>query len=160
MTPELKAQIEAALEHFACNCGRFCEEKYGDKDGCGYFRAAEAVALFRSIKEEPSEGETARLTSLLNERDNFIVGEGLWQKFCESLSGRAAKDEPSEAVNLSAIVDGQLQEPMMAVLPDGTAVCMGGRWRGWLFRKHPDGQWVSMLKLEQEDPLIAARNAR
>ncbi len=35
-------------------------------------------------------------------------------------------------------------------LPDGTAVCCnpGGRFHGWLFRKHPDGQYVSVKKLE------------
>lgn len=24
----------------------------------------------------------------------------------------------------------------------------GGRFHGWLFRKHPDGQWVSVRKLD------------
>jgi hypothetical protein len=24
----------------------------------------------------------------------------------------------------------------------------GGRWHGWLFRKHPDGQFVSIMKTE------------
>jgi hypothetical protein len=35
-------------------------------------------------------------------------------------------------------------------LPDGTAVCCnpGGRWHGWLFVRHPDGQFVSARKLE------------
>ncbi len=35
-------------------------------------------------------------------------------------------------------------------LPDGTAVCCnpGGKFHGWLFTHHPDGQWVSIRKLE------------
>ncbi|HWV44156.1 hypothetical protein [Pseudorhodoplanes sp.] len=40
-------------------------------------------------------------------------------------------------------------------LPDGTAVCCnpGGRFHGWLFRRHPDGQMVSARKLElAKDP--------
>jgi hypothetical protein len=28
------------------------------------------------------------------------------------------------------------------------AVCVGGRWDGWLFHKHPDGRWVSLQKLD------------
>jgi hypothetical protein len=33
---------------------------------------------------------------------------------------------------------------------NGFAVCSnpGGRFHGWLFRKHPDGQYVSVRKLE------------
>jgi hypothetical protein len=38
---------------------------------------------------------------------------------------------------------------------DLLGVCIGGRWDGWLMRKHPDGQWVSVRKLETEDPLQA-----
>lgn len=34
----------------------------------------------------------------------------------------------------------------------GMGVCVGGRFDGWLMRKHPDGQWVSEKKLESEDP--------
>jgi hypothetical protein len=29
----------------------------------------------------------------------------------------------------------------------GYGVCVGGRWDGWLFWHHPDGQWVSKQKL-------------
>lgn len=27
----------------------------------------------------------------------------------------------------------------------------GGRFHGWLFRRHPDGQWISERKLEQTE---------
>jgi hypothetical protein len=31
-------------------------------------------------------------------------------------------------------------------------VKVGGRFDGWLMTKHPDGQWVSVRKLEESDP--------
>lgn len=65
-------------------------------------------------------------------------------------SGERLKEEG--VVKLSDLVSSKLQEPTLAILPDGNAVCMGGRWRGWMFRKHPDGQWISMLKLTEESP--------
>jgi len=34
-------------------------------------------------------------------------------------------------------------------------VSSGGRFDGWLMRKHPDGQWVSVRKLTEEDPLAS-----
>jgi hypothetical protein len=42
----------------------------------------------------------------------------------------------------------------MFVISDGEGVCCnpGGRFHGWLFRRHPDGQWVSVRKLEAEPP--------
>ncbi|MDX0262420.1 hypothetical protein GOC60_14645 [Sinorhizobium meliloti] len=33
-------------------------------------------------------------------------------------------------------------------------VCLAGRWKGWLFRQHRDGHWVSMHKLEQIEPKL------
>lgn len=35
-------------------------------------------------------------------------------------------------------------------IDDSTAINCNpqGRFHGWLFRKHPDGQWVSVRKLE------------
>lgn len=41
-------------------------------------------------------------------------------------------------------------------LRDGYGVCVGGRFDGWLMRKHPDGQWVSVEKLELEAPKVPA----
>ena len=39
-------------------------------------------------------------------------------------------------------------------LPDGKMVCFnpGGRFHGWLFRRHPDGQFVSVQKLNEVQP--------
>lgn len=31
-----------------------------------------------------------------------------------------------------------------------SGICVGGRLDGWLMRKHPDGQWVSIRKLDEE----------
>lgn len=46
-----------------------------------------------------------------------------------------------------------LPVPRIVLLGDGTGVCIGGRFDGWLMWKHPDGQWVSKKKLESEDPM-------
>lgn len=42
-------------------------------------------------------------------------------------------------------------------LPDGKFVCFnpGGRWHGWLFYRHPDGQFVSERKLQEVEPQMA-----
>ena len=39
-------------------------------------------------------------------------------------------------------------------IDDETAVCSnpGGRFHGWLFKRHPDGDWVSERKLEPAPP--------
>jgi len=39
---------------------------------------------------ERQAAEIERLQRLLNGRDDFIVGEGLWPKFCDGLPARAA----------------------------------------------------------------------
>jgi len=39
--------------------------------------------------------------------------------------------------------------PRMLILDDLHAVCVGGRWDGWKFYRHPDGQWVSLEKLKE-----------
>ncbi len=37
----------------------------------------------------------------------------------------------------------------------------GGRFHGWLFRKHPDGAWISVRKLDTvENPLAPYDKAR
>ena len=42
--------------------------------------------------------------------------------------------------------------PRMLVIDAMHAVCVGGRWDGWKFYKHPDGQWVSLEKLNEVRP--------
>ncbi|TDW20513.1 hypothetical protein EV128_125143 [Rhizobium azibense] len=42
---------------------------------------------------------------------------------------------------------------MIAKLTEFVGVCLDGKWKGWLFRKHPDGQWVSVRKLDEADPM-------
>lgn len=50
-------------------------------------------------------------------------------------------------------------------LGNGLAVCSnpGHRFHGWLFRQHPDGQWVSVVRLSlvdlPPDPLTSGRSA-
>lgn len=49
------------------------------------------------------------------------------------------------------------ENPKIAVLDDPRfGVCLDGHWRGWLFRKHPDGHWVSQAKLDLVDALADA----
>ena len=43
--------------------------------------------------------------------------------------------------------------PRIVLLGGGKGVCIGGRFDGWMMWKHPDGQWVSEVKLESEDPM-------
>lgn len=42
---------------------------------------------------------------------------------------------------------------MIAKISSNEGVCLEGKWKGWLFRKHPDGQWVSVRKLDEADPM-------
>ena len=42
---------------------------------------------------------------------------------------------------------------MIAKLNEHEGVCLDGKWKGWFFRKHPDGQWVSVQKLVEIDPM-------
>ena len=50
----------------------------------------------------------------------------------------------------------RLREARILVLPNGhTGVCVGGRFNGWLMHRHPDGQWVSVVKLQEVDPTSA-----
>ena len=42
---------------------------------------------------------------------------------------------------------------MIAKLNEYEGVCLDGKWKGWFFRKHPDGQWVSVQKLVEVDPM-------
>lgn len=52
------------------------------------------------------------------------------------------------------VQQGEAEEHVqMFVLPNGLeAVCIGGRWGGWLMWRHPDGQWISKAKLVEIDP--------
>lgn len=44
--------------------------------------------------------------------------------------------------------------PRMLLLDDLHAVCVGGRWDGWKFYRHPDGQWVSLERLKEESAAL------
>lgn len=45
-----------------------------------------------------------------------------------------------------------MSESVIYVTNPGEGVCIGGRFNGWLMRRHPDGQWVSVRKLETVNP--------
>lgn len=50
--------------------------------------------------------------------------------------------------------------PRMLILDDLHAVCVGGRWDGWKFYRHPDGQWVSLEKLKEDRLTLLGGSAR
>lgn len=58
-------------------------------------------------------------------------------------------------------------EPDLFLLPESVhgpgfkplAVCIAGRYAGWLMWKHPDGQWVTYSKLETADASAALHSA-
>lgn len=54
-----------------------------------------------------------------------------------------------EHIERSALLD-RSQQVRMLLTNEDHAVCVGGRWDGWLMWKHPDGNWVSVRKLAQE----------
>lgn len=58
----------------------------------------------------------------------------------QELEARATQPEPGAVTS----------NERMLVLDDMHAVCVGGRWDGWKFYRHPDGQWVSLEKLKEE----------
>jgi len=60
-----------------------------ERNGAFIALSREAVpALLDTLERQAAEIE--RLQNLLNGRDDFIVGEGLWPKFCDGLPPRAA----------------------------------------------------------------------
>ena len=38
----------------------------------------------------------------------------------------------------------------MMLFDQDCAVCVGGKWDGWIFHRHPDGEWVSVRQAAQE----------
>jgi len=45
-----------------------------------------------------------------------------------------------------------MQQPIIAKINDAEGVCLDGKWKAWLFRLAPNGEWVSVRKLETIDP--------
>jgi hypothetical protein len=46
------------------------------------------------------------------------------------------------------------EHPRMLLVERDRAVCVGGRWDGWLFWMHPNGHWVSARKLLEAEPTV------
>lgn len=47
-----------------------------------------------------------------------------------------------------------IKPPRMLLVEKDRAVCIGGKWDGWLFWLHPNGNWVSARKLPETEPVI------
>lgn len=56
-----------------------------------------------------------------------------------------------EHVARTALLD-RMQETRFLLIDNDQAVCVGGRFDGWLMQRHPDGQWVTVKSLETERP--------
>lgn len=73
---------------------------------------------------------------------------------------RALATEPQRAALDRLIADRVAEavkvKPVILILPDGGGICVGGRWHGWLMRRHADGQWISIAKLAAVDPFPPA----
>ena len=77
-----------------------------------------------------------------------------WHLFLsEHLDNRA--NSPSGLSFIAVQIAEALDEAQQTLfdLGNGTAVNFSprGRFHGWLFRRHPDGQWISVHKLEKAE---------
>ena len=48
----------------------------------------------------------------------------------------------------------------MLLVESDRAVCVGGKWDGWLFWLHPNGGWVSARKLPETEPTVVTQFRR
>lgn len=86
-------------------------------------------------RQDQWEADAALIVAMCNALPSLL------DRATASLAGASAGDE---------------EQSRIYVIGDSRGVCIGGRFHAWLMRKHPDGQWVSVHKLEQEDPRNAA----
>jgi len=68
-----------------------------------------------------------------------------------SFLGVQIAETMDEHVERSALLD-RSQAVRFIKIDADQAICVGGRFDGWLMHKHPDGQWITIRKLEQEYP--------
>jgi hypothetical protein len=90
-----------------------------------------------------ARGENAKLELKLMGSDNRARQQ--------TIELRAALDELILLRESNALLD-RMQTTRILKLDDADAVCVGGRFDGWRMFRHPDGQWVTAQKLEQELP--------
>jgi hypothetical protein len=61
---------------------------------------------------------------------------------------------PYVAVQIAEAIDDAerrgalLNPPQVFMYSDNHGICIGGRFHGWIMWKHPDGQFVTVRKLE------------
>lgn len=98
---------------------------HADKDG--------AMTLWEIDIEWPTEKPSAMVTI----DDRALTFTGKWPSIETLLAFKPWNKAPP-------------QQPKFLLLPDGNSVCVnpGGHFDGWLMRKHPDGQWVSVQRLD------------
>ena len=123
-TPEM---IEAATEAFWITSSERCIE------------AALTAAL--ALVETGEPGRRVKLPP---------IGEELYEHYA-MMSAQTHEAAVKEYARNAHQEKKEAMSDFIAKVNDQEGVCLGGRWQGWLFRKHPDGQWVSVRKLEQVD---------
>lgn len=65
-----------------------------------------------------------------------------------------AGEQIGEVADTGNRLDAREPAPTMFLVESDRAVCFGGRWHGWLFWLHPNGNWVSARKLTETETTI------
>jgi hypothetical protein len=107
-------------------------------------RAYMAVASLFSM------GASVSSTSALRTIASGLLHDGLSATHMTPKGKQEVREAVDALLDLSEQQRGKIDEPYLVLLSDGQAVCIGGKWNGWKFWKHPDGRWVSIKKLPQE----------
>jgi hypothetical protein len=104
-----------------------------------------ALATFQPSGERREAIARLRGRALFLRNRGEIKSPDLMEQAAALLASGLVQDE-------AGITPDERFSPRMLILDDIHAVCVGGRWDGWKFYKHPDGQWVSIEKLKVEEP--------
>jgi hypothetical protein len=158
-------QLEAALRYIDA-----LDPEWGKIDGCApaalrglvlrmgeIARDALGAALATPAPWAPPPERLARWAY------TFVMSER-WRAGADRVEWTALRDETKrfwidEAERFLTPPPAPWAPPPEAERPDGPriihlpypmhgyGICVGGRWDGWLFWHHPDGQWVSKQKL-------------
>jgi len=122
--------------------------------------AAPAPDLARALLDARAELDTTQ-----TQVGDWIVRADEAKVKVEKLEAELARvrADAAEHERLMAERDAEIarmRDARILVLPGGlTGVCVGSRFGGWLMRRHPDGQWVSVVKLQEVDPNPEARSS-
>lgn len=123
--------------------------------------AANNVALAEMIRQSirfsswaagegicPIAGEPASAPDDFMMAYSVATGDEQWETLADRVATRILS--VLEASPADTRGEAQTLVSRLLLIDERTAVKVGGsRFDGWLFRKHPDGQWISVRKLEE-----------